>query len=191
MLKTLIKISSLACLLCLGPWARGQAVPISSLGRFQVGGGFSFSKPAFWTTPIGDPQYSTNSIGGITGYADYDLTPFLGIEGDFHGLALITALDRAELSYLVGPRIKLPIGRFTLYGKGMYGIGDLFIQEQQDNVGIQSGSGAIYSYGGGLDYQYSPKIVIRLIDFEDQKWPSYGSGISPTVITFGVAYRFH
>jgi hypothetical protein len=194
MRKTLIAIASLACLLWLPSLGRAQALPTASgLGRLQIGAGFSYAIPDFWTQPYNsDPQYAFQSIGGVTGFGDYYITSHFGLEGDFHCLALITSLDRAELTYLVGPRITLPYGRFILYGKAMGGIRDLFIQEQQDNIGVPRGSNIGFSLGGGLDVQYNQKIVIRAIDYESQSWPGYGTnGISPSVFTFGVAYRFH
>jgi hypothetical protein len=113
------------------------------------------------------------------------------VAGEFNCLCLITSLDRAELTYLVGPRVMLPYGRFVIYGKALAGIRDLYIQEQQDNHGVQSGSNIGYSIGGGLDIFYNQKIVIRAIDYESQSWPGYGTnGISPSVFSFGVAYRF-
>ena len=194
MRKTLIAIASLACLLWLPSLGRAQALPTASgLGRLQIGAGFSYAIPDFWTQPYNsDPQYAFQSIGGVTGFGDYYITSHFGVEADFHCLALITSLDRAELTYLVGPRITLPYGRFILYGKAMGGIRDLFIQEQQDNIGVPRGSNIGFSLGGGLDVQYNQKIVIRAIDYESQSWPGYGTnGISPSVFTFGVAYRFH
>jgi opacity protein-like surface antigen len=194
MRKTLIAIASLACLLSLTSLGRAQALPTASgLGRLQIGAGFSYAIPDFWTQPYNsDPQYAYQSIGGVTGFGDYYITSHFGVEADFHCLALITSLDRAELTYLVGPRITLPYGRFILYGKAMGGIRDLFIQEQQDNIGVPRGSNIGFSLGGGLDVQYNQKIVIRAIDYESQSWPGYGTnGISPSVFTFGVAYRFH
>ncbi len=194
MRKTLIASASLACLLGLPSLGRAQALPAGGgLGRLQIGAAFSYAIPDFWTLPYNsDPKYAFQSIGGVTGFGDYYITSHFGLEGDFHCLALITSLDRAELTYLVGPRITLPYGRFIVYGKAMGGIRDLFIQEQQDNIGVPRGSNIGYSIGGGLDVQYNEKIVIRAIDYESQSWPGYGpNGISPSVFTFGVAYRFH
>ena len=202
MRKSLIAIASLACLLCLPSLARAQALPTASgMGRTQVGAAFSYAIPSFWTTQQtnSDPQYAFQAIAGVSGYGDYDFMPHFGVEGDFHCLCLHTSLDRAELTYLVGPRVMLPYGRFVVYGKALAGIRDLYIQEQQDNyilnsnvlVPVPGGTSIGYSIGGGLDIIYNPKIVIRAIDYESQSWPGYNTnGISPSVFTFGVAYRF-
>ncbi len=193
MRKSLLIIAWLAALIALPAIGWAQAMPTATgMGKTQVGAAFSFAIPDFWTQQYNsDPQYAYQSIGGVTGYGDYDFTQHLGVEGDFHCLCLVTSLDRAELSYLVGPRVMLPFRRFIIYGKALGGIRDLFIQEQQDNHGVPSGSNIGYSIGGGLDIIYSRKIVIRAVDYESQSWPGYASnGISPSVFTFGVAYRF-
>jgi hypothetical protein len=193
MRKSLSTIAWLAALLALPSIGWPQARPTAlGIGRTQVGAAFSYAVPDFWTQQYNsDPQYAYQSIGGVTGYGDYDFTRHFGLEGDFHCLCLITSLDRAELTYLLGPRVILPYRRFYLYGKALGGIRDLFIQEQQDNIGVPSGTNIGYSIGGGLDIFYNQKIVIRAIDYETQSWPGYASsGISPSVFTFGVAYRF-
>ena len=144
--------------------------------------------------PIGDPQYARQYILGVSGYGEYRplRSRYLGVEGEFRCICLITSLDRAELSYLAGPIYSYPIrGRYTLYGKALLGFRDLFIQEEQDNHGIPSGTGLAYAAGVGLDYQYKPKWNLRLLEVEVQKWPSYSTnGINPVVISTGFAYRF-
>lgn len=193
MRKSLSTIAWLAALFALPSIGWAQARPTAlGIGRTQLGAAFSYAIPDFWTQQYNsDPQYAYQAIGGVTGYGDYDFTRNFGVEGDFHCLCLITSLDRAELTYFLGPRVILPYRRFVIYGKALGGIRDLFIQEQQDNIGVPSGINIGYSIGGGLDIFYNRKIVIRAIDYESQSWPGYASsGISPSVFTFGVAYRF-
>ena len=187
---TWTKIGALLAMLTLSSIAYGQAAPTASIGATQVGFGFSYAHPDFWTSSVGDPKYASCGISGVTAYADYDFSRRISAEADFHTISLITSLDRAETTFLVGPRIMFPFGGFNLYGKALIGIGNLSIQEWEDNGGLQSGSGIVYSYGGGLDIQCSQHIVLRAVDFENQKWNFYGGGISPTVLTFGAAYRF-
>jgi hypothetical protein len=193
MLKTLRIVASIACLLSLTSIGRSQALPVATAeGRSQVGFLVTYARPDFWVAPIGDPQYSRQFILGVSGYGDYTFNDRVSLEGEFHCICLITALDRAELTYLVGPRITYPIRRFNPYIKGMIGFRDLFIQEWQDNVGIPGGMGSAYVVGAGVDYQYSQKYVIRALDIEIQKWPTYSTyGITPIVISTGFAWRFH
>ena len=191
MRKILMMIGPLACLLSFASIASGQALPLFSESPYQAGFELTYARPDFWVLPIGDPQYSRQYILGVTGYGDYNLTAHLGLEGEFHCICLITSLDRAELSYLVGPRFMFPHRRYDFYAKAMIGMRDLFIQETQDNHGIPSGSGAVYALAVGLDYNYSPNWNIRALEVEVQKWPTYSTnGINPVVISTGFAYRF-
>jgi len=185
-------IGLLACLLSLASVARAQALPVATEPRMQAGFELTYARPDFWVQPIGDPQYSRQFIFGVSGYGEYPLNDRLGMEGEFHCICLITSLDRAELTYLVGPRIAFPVRRYTPYVKALAGLRDLFVQEWQDNVGIPRGTGLAYAVGVGLDYQYSEKYYLRLFDVEVQKWPSYSTnGINPVVISTGFSYRFH
>jgi len=190
-LTTWIRIGALLGLLSLPSMAYAQATAVQSVGHVSIGTGFSYAHPDFWTTSVGDPKYADSGISGITFYSDYNFSEHLGAEVDYHSISLITSLDRAENTFLVGPRIMVPHGHLNFYGKAVIGIGNLSIQEEADNHGLQSGSGIVYGYGGGLDIQCSESVVLRVIDFETQKWNFYGAGISPTVFTFGAAYRFH
>jgi hypothetical protein len=197
MRKTLRTIGSLACLLSLTSIGHAQAKETATGPgiRNQVGFEVTYARPDFWVAPIGDPQYARQYIFGVSGYGDYRpvRSRYLGVEGDFHCIALITSLDRAELTYLVGPRFSYPIrDRYTLYGKALLGFRDLFIQEWQDNEGIPRGMGPAYAAGVGLDFQYNMKWNLRFFEVEVQKWPSYSTnGINPVVISTGFAYRFH
>jgi hypothetical protein len=182
MFKTLVKIGSLACLLSFTAVGHTQALPTATGGGgLQVGGGWSYAKP----------DYGQKNIQGITGFADFDFTPHIGVEADVHYVALITPTDLAEDTYEIGPRYVYRKGRFAPYVKFQVGIGSLVVQEVQDNPATNTGTFFMYSFGGGLDILATHHIVIRAIDFEAQKWPGLGNGLSPYVGTVGVAYRFH
>jgi opacity protein-like surface antigen len=181
MLKTLMTIGSLAGLLCFASLANAQgALPTATAkGALQVGGGFT----------LAEPDYGEKNIKGISGFADFDFRPHIGVEATVHYVALVTPTDLAEDSYLVGPRFIYPRGRLSIYGKALLGVGDLVIQETADNVGRSPGTNFAYAIGGGVDVRATRHIVVRAIDFEYQHW-SYLTGLTPTVITIGAAYRF-
>ena len=183
MRKTFFTIGVLIPILLLCSQARAQALPTATArGSLQVGAGYT----------IAEPDYGQQSIKGATIFADYDFGTHIGIEADAHIVAFVTPLDLAENSYLIGPRFILPVKRFSIYAKGLLGYGDLVIQEQQDNIGHPGGFYFAFSVGGGVEYHATQHITIRAIDLEYQKWPNYGNGgITPTVYTFGAAYRFH
>lgn len=158
----------------------GQAIPAASrIAALQVGVGVT----------IVNPDYGPKDIQGITLYADYDLLKFIGIEADIHRVSIITPTDLGEDSYLLGPRFYFRKYRFKPYAKAMAGIGRLNFQTPYYSPASSSTFG-IYALGGGVDIAVTRRINIRAIDFEVQKWPGYGKGLTPTAITFGVAYRF-
>ena len=180
-MKTFALIGTLTCALAVTASAGAQALPTATAaGNFQVGGGYT----------IANPDYGQKDIKGITGFADFDFSPHVGVEATVHYVALVTPTDLAENTYLVGPRFLISRGRFNLYAKGLIGEGDLVIQEIQDNIGHPGGFYFAYAMGGGVDIRATNHIVIRAFDAELQKWPNYGNGLSPVVITFGAAYRF-
>ena len=194
MLKTLRIVGPLGCLLSLASVAGAQALPAGyGAGRLQAGFTVTYARPDFWVQPnVGDPQYSRQVILGVSGYTDYSVNDHLHLEGDFHCVCLITSLDRGELTFLVGPRLTYPMGRFDLYIKGLVGLHELDIQEWQDNIGLDGGAGSAYVVGGGIDAIKSPRIMLRLLDIEIQNWPHFvPRAINPIVISSGFAYRFH
>lgn len=181
MLKTFVKLGSLTCLLSFTAVVHSQALPTAvGHGSLQAGVGWS----------VASPDYALNHIQGVTGYGDFDFTPHIGIEADIHYIALETPTDIAENTYEIGPRFVYRKGRLMPYVKAMAGLGSLVIQEWQDNPGRYSGNYFMYSLGGGLDIRATHHINIRAIDFEAQRWPSLGNGLTPWAATVGVAYRF-
>jgi len=180
MLKNLAKMTSLGWLLSFASIAHSQALPTATgRGGFQAGGGYT----------IASPDYAQRKIQGFTLYGDLDLAYHYGVEAEYHYISLGTPTDIGENSFLIGPRFIYRHRRLSAYGKGMIGIGDLVIQNPNDNVGHTGGTKFAYALGGGVDYQVSHHFVVRPIDFEYQHW-SYESGLTPMVFTFGVAYRF-
>jgi opacity protein-like surface antigen len=179
MLKNLMTIGSLAGVLAFAPIAHSQALPTAvAHGALQIGGGWTFA----------EPDYGEKSIQGATVFGDFDFRPHIGAEAEYHYISMITPTDLGENSFLIGPRFVLPRSRFSLYAKVLFGIGDIAIQETQDNP--QGGAGTYFAYGAGagIDYRLSKHIVARG-DFEYQHW-NYLTGLTPAVFTVGAAYRF-
>jgi opacity protein-like surface antigen len=179
MLKTFLKIGSLVAAITLTSTAHSQALPTAiAKGTFQVGAGWSYV----------EPDYGQKSIQGITAFADFDFRPHFGAEAEYHYVELITPTDLGEDSVFVGPRFVLPRGHYSLYAKALIGIGDIKIQEVQDNPQGGAGKYLAYGIGAGIDYRLTTHIVIRG-DYEYQHW-SYLSGLTPSAVTVGAAYRF-
>ena len=107
--RPLRTVGLLACLSCLSAIAKAQALPVATQSRYQVGFAVTYARPDFWVPPAGDPKYSRQFILGVSGYGDYALNDRLSMEGEFHCICLITALDRAELPTLSAPGSPSPM----------------------------------------------------------------------------------
>lgn len=184
MLKTFASLGLLAFALSFTAQATAQAIPTATAtGSFQAGLGYS----------IAHPDYGPDNIQGVTLFADYDFGLHFGVEADAHVIELETPTDFAENTYLAGPRFILPYRRIKVYAKGLAGAGNFRVLETQDNQGRFNGTYLTYAFGGGVDIDVTRRIVIRAIDMEYQRWPTYDNsgGLTPIVFTFGAAYHFH
>jgi hypothetical protein len=174
-------IGCFACVLSFATLSFGQAIPTASrVGSIQAGvGGY-----------LANPDFGQTKIKGLTFYGDYDLTQHIGVEGEIH-YSVITPSDISENSYVAGPRYVVRHKKLQGYAKVLFGVGHFGFQEGV-NAHPQTGSYFEYVLGGGVEYQATRKINVRLFDFEVQKWPGFPTnGLSPYVGTIGVAYVFH
>jgi hypothetical protein len=158
----------------------GQADAPVSRGVFQVGVGATAARPDF----------ATNYIVGLTGYASYDTGSHGGVIVEAHVVNLYTPQDVGENSFLLGFRYGITKSRFHPYAKLLTGVGALQLQR-----GYQAGSSTAYyevfAAGGGVDLIAPHKINVRLFDFEYQGWPGVRpNGLTPMLMTVGVARRF-
>ena len=161
------------------PRLHAQATATASRsGGLQVGGGYS----------IASPDYGQKKIEGVSAYADLNFTYHIGVEVVAHKVSIFTPQDIGEDSYLIGPRYVFHYKRLEPYAKVVFGYG--VFQTQYDNRPHTSTSYGVYGGGGGVDIRATPHINVRAIDFEYQKWPGFGSGLTPYVATFGAAYVF-
>jgi hypothetical protein len=143
----------------------------------QVGAGFSNA----------DTDYVPNRVNGITIYADLDFLHHLGLEGEFRYLK-DGGTNIYEKTYEVGPRYSRSYGRFSPYGKAMYGRG-VFNFTYRDRRTANLAYNMI-AFGGGLDYRLLQHVNLRG-DYEYQHWFGFPlHGLTPSAITLGAAYRF-
>jgi hypothetical protein len=122
--------------------------------------------------------------GGV--YGTFDPHPRLG------GEAIIRQMyggNIGERSYLAGPRYYRPIRRYTPYAKVLFGRGTF---KFPGNIGELSLP--IIAPGVGVSYRTSSTFQIR-VDYEHQSWlgfdrkvTNFPGGLSPQVLSFGVAY---
>jgi len=136
------------------------------------------------------PDYGVGKIQGVGIFAGANFGRYLGIEGIIRRTDLVTPRDIGEQTYLIGPRFRYKIGRFSPYAKAMGGLG-VFRVQLGYNPSSATGHFGVYSFGGGLDVDLTPHITLRAIDYEHQIWPGFQrNGLSPSGFSAGAAYRF-
>jgi len=180
----------LVSLVCFGDtWLHGQAIPTaSSAGDLQIGAMFT----------LANTDYRPDKFKGYGFYTTFDFRYHVGIEGEFHQVNDPDPKDGVyERTYEIGPRYVLRHGRYNPYAKLMYGRGVFNYPLEPVSPGsstlVQTANLAynIGAIGAGLDYRILPGLNAR-VDYEYQKWLSFPpNGLSPQLLSFGAAYRFH
>ena len=185
-------------LLCAGTM-RGQATSTASRTfDLQAGGGVALVKSDYY------PQ----AFRGLALYATLDFSPHFGAEIDFRE-AKAQQDPTYEKTYEIGGRYHRTYGRFSPYAKALYGRGVFNFVDDNYNPPVVPVSGSalgpkakIYSskvvanlayneyvFGGGTDFRLTRFLNLRA-DYEYQTWLSFPPhGLSPQVLTFGVAYH--
>ena len=129
-------------------------------------------------------DYSTERFSGVAFYTTFDVTSHLGAEFVLHQ-AYGKQYGIYERSYEIGPRYYRTYGHLKPYAKLMYGRGVFNFPYDQANLAYN-----MFAAGGGADYAVLPWLNVRG-DFEFQRWLSFPpSGLTPTLVTIGVAYHF-
>lgn len=163
----------------------GQAVPAATRAvTIQIGVGVSAASP----------DYNPGVIKGGSIYGDMDFRTRLGIvgiEGEIHDLEWFTPRDIGENSYLMGLRYGINKRGFHPYGKVLAGLGT-FQYQKGFYPKTSSSTYKMIAFGGGLDYIATKQFSVRIFDLESQDWPRFRAhGLTPFVVTAGIAYRFH
>lgn len=165
-------------LFCLSGFLHGQATPTASR-RFdlQIGGGYV----------VDQGDYGTRYFRGAAAYSTLDFTPHFGVEFAFHQANYPTDA-MYERTYELGGRYHRTYGRFSPYAKAMYGRG--VFNFTYDGAVVANLAYNEYVLGGGVDFAVLPWLNLRG-DYEHQSWLGFPpSGLSPQLLTVGVAYHF-
>ncbi|MEO6912123.1 MAG: outer membrane beta-barrel protein [Edaphobacter sp.] len=174
------KFLVLLSLTTMSPMLLAQASPTAKrTADFQIGVGF--------TNAASD--YLPNRLNGGAAYFDFDFTRHLGVEGVFHFVKDGKGSDIYEKTYEIGGRYHLTYGRFMPYGKLMYGRGvfnfPTYPGYRHPNLAYN-----LMAAGAGLDYRILPYLNARA-DYEYQRWFGFPPhGLTPSLLTLGVAYHF-
>jgi len=148
---------------------------------------------AFVTYSRLDPDYST---GGNAVTVGGDYTRFFrfispSIEGRFKtgsGPAV------TETTFGGGIRAETQIKYFHPYGDFLVSDG-LISFAQKDYIGSNgkgSNSSLVYSFGGGVDYDFADQWAAR-IDFQSERWNLHSTPnvtLTPSIYSIGILYRF-
>lgn len=138
-----------------------------------------------------DPDYGPVRSQGLGIFANYDFSRYLGATAEFnfqtsfsHNVVFL------EHTYLVGVRGEYHKKRYLPYAKFLVGGATSTVN---GNFPLENAPGTypMVAVGVGLDYRFEHHITVRAFDFEQQEWLSYHpNGLTPTIISFGAAYRF-
>jgi hypothetical protein len=152
--------------------AFGQAIPTALRGATLEAGG---------QLDVVRPDYGDTYIYGLGGVVDMNARS-----------------GTKESTFAFGPRFVYIHERWTPYAKVMIGLGHIVLP----NKGNPTSTSMMYSFGGGVDWRWKPKITIRVADVEYEQWPNFstsssvtnpfghGGALTPLKISFGVKYRF-
>lgn len=167
-------------LACAASTIFAQARPTASrTAQLQIGGGF--------TTAHSD--YLPDRINGGAGYFDFDFMHNLGVEGVFHFVQDGKGSEVYEKTYEMGARYHRTYGRFSPYGKLMYGRG-VFNFPAYPGYPHANLAYNLFAGGVGLDYSVLRHLNARA-DFEYQRWLGFPTnGLTPSLLTLGAAYHF-
>ncbi|MBS1813681.1 MAG: outer membrane beta-barrel protein [Acidobacteria bacterium] len=99
-----------------------------------------------------------------------------------------------QYTYTVGPRVELDYGRFHPYATFQIGMGTIKYNNPEiiNGVPYAKDNSIVMGYGGGLDYQLTPRWAVRA-DAIVQSWrvDPQSPKFHPMAFSLGVRYRFH
>jgi hypothetical protein len=163
-------LAAAVLIMCLGApgLARAQVLPQANGGGFKLSAGGEAS--GYYL------QYGQREIGGGTVFVDANTSRRLGIEAEGRWLEFHQTENVHTETYSVGLRYHMDFGRFQPYAKGLIGFGNFNFP-----FGYAHGRYLVVTGGGGLDYQWTHRIHIRLPDVEYQDWPQFTYGAMSSV----------
>ncbi|MEO6983029.1 MAG: outer membrane beta-barrel protein [Edaphobacter sp.] len=180
-MRVLKRILVFSCLLSGASMLHAQATATASRAAdLKIGGGY--------TSAASD--YGNRFTGGMA-YFDFDFTAHLGVEGEFHFVSGPSPEDLYEKTYELGGRYFRTYNKFVPYAKVMYGRGVFNYPAYVPNGPHPNLAYNLLATGAGVDYKALPYLYVRA-DYEYQYWMGFPpSGLTPQLLTIGVAYHFN
>jgi hypothetical protein len=155
----------------MGRTAAAQVVPAGDSGGVNIFAGVTGSD--FYV------QYGEQKILGVTALVDADTRRAIGLEGEARWLIFHQTEEVHATTWLAGPRYHRTIGKFQIYGKGLVGAGEFNFP-----YNYAHGSYLVIAPGGGVDFNISHRVRLRLADAEYQYWPQFTFG---PMSSFGIS----
>ena len=138
-----------------------------------------------------NPDYGPIRASGLGIFADYDFSRYLGVTAELNLPTAFSSVVFLEHSYLFGVRGEYHYKRYMPYAKVLIGGATSSNNTSNPNLINAPGSFPMYAYGGGFEIRLPRHLTVRAIDFEQQRWFDYQPhGLTPTIVSFGAAYRF-
>jgi hypothetical protein len=170
--------------------AFGQALPTAIRNaNLEAGGHFTFIKP----------DYGDKYMEGLGVVGDINLRKWYSLEAEANYNFINGPSGTKESTYLIGPRFIYVRDRWIPYGKVLIGIGHITLPSGVPALGgPASKTDLAYVFGGGVDWRWKRNLTVRVVDFEYQSWPGFGSpspflrpgALTPYQISVGLKYRF-
>jgi opacity protein-like surface antigen len=172
-----------------------------SSNRVEVFGGYTYMNPDF-------SLVSGSGASGWNASANFKARRWIGIVADVSGfypryttppLAGSIKVSGDAYTFLFGPQVSLPHGRFTPFARFLIGAVHVTPQTPFGND-FESDNALSYAAGGGLDYSVTRRIAIRgQVDWlrvsltpiaAENQGESYGKNRNVARISSGVVFRF-
>jgi len=161
------------------------------LDKVEVFGGYSYVR-------ADANLFGTNSglnFNGGSGSIAYNVLPWVGIVADFggyhwNGSGVYAGTDGTAVSYMFGPKVSMHAGRFTPFVQSLYGGTHLSGTTCGDGCTSGSTNGFSMTVGGGLDWDATRHIGVRLIQAEYYMTRLDNSTQNNARISAGVTFRF-
>ncbi len=138
-----------------------------------------------------DPDYGPVRASGVGIFANYDFARYVGVTAEVNLQTAFSSVVFLEKTYMVGARGEYHHNRYLGYGKVL--VGGASSSNNTNNPGLLNapGSYGAAAFGAGLEVRLEHHITVRALDYEQQHWLGYHPhGLTPSIFSFGAAYRF-
>jgi len=176
--STAILAAAFSLILLLPSVSRAQEA-----ARLDVFGGFSYMR--FDSPTLGYADYS--NLYGWNAGATVNIKLNLGVAVDLSG-HYGSHLD--VYSYMFGPQYTWRREKSRFFVHGLFGKDQTRVNIPQPTRPYFESVGASYGGGGGFDWDFSPRITIRVVQADYLRTDTFGSTQSNVRVSTGLVFHF-